>query len=338
MISNRKLVKEAQQAEKIDEILAAERALANARSIGREVPKSYMDKIEDVAKEAGTRIHVDPEKFYQDDKDRKDKLQEYAIYKKKLVSPTYHHLQGDSFAIPYTSDVEEQMDSELAKLLNDKTEISDIENDADCQRTIRTITRGNFFEILQSTNVNNPKTFVLCMDFSDESKYALEWCIGTVLVDGSVLYILNVIEDDEYSSMNLNGIQPKDMPKNEKKFTMSREQLRTKNVETLTKDVTDLLKLTKLQVHVVIQSSHHPIPRHFIVEVIKHISPTMVMVGSKGSSAIKGVLLGSLSNYLVRKSNVPVMVVKNKLKKLSSKKKFSNNIAPLHSLSEAKID
>ena len=68
------------------------------------------------------------------------------------------------------------------------------------------------------------------------------------------------------------------------------------------------------------------------------MSPTLVIVGSKGSSAIKGVLMGSLSNYLVRKSSVPVMVVRNRLKKASRKNHFTNNVTSLRGLADAKID
>ncbi|KAG7700326.1 hypothetical protein KL930_001014 [Ogataea haglerorum] len=341
-INNRKLVKDAIQAEKIDELLAAERALANAQSIGRHVPHEFLEKIEEDAKKVGTHIHYDPEKFYQDNTGRKEKLQEYAIYKKKLVSPEFFSAT-DGFSVPYTSDVEEKADSELARTLNEHVVVSETESNLSNQMAIRTITRGQFFELSRKDGRETPQMFVLCMDFSEESKYALEWCIGTVLVDGSVLYILNVIEDDDYSSMNLNGIQPnganQSETKEEKLSKAAREKLRIQNVEEITRQTLDLLKLTKLQVHIVIESCHHPIPRHFMVEIIKHISPTLVIVGSRGTSAIKGVLLGSLSNHLVRKSTVPVMVVKNKLKKLTKKgKHFSNNISTLHSLAEAKVD
>ncbi|GMF71071.1 unnamed protein product [[Candida] boidinii] len=319
--------------------------------------------------------------IYQEDKERKDKLKGYAIYKKKLVSPSAGNL-SQGFAIPYTSDVEEKVDTELAKILNEKVIVSDIEVNNTNARAIRTITRGNFFEIVKdNTNANAnandktnnknttstmPKSFVICMDFSEESKYALEWCIGTVLVDGSVLYIINVIEDDDYSAMQLNGIPSTTTNNNNSSgrngamlspttsahglsaavaksnanssSKTSRETTRRRNVERMTKDCLELLKLTKLQVHVVIESVHHPIPRYFIVEVIHHLSPTLVVVGSKGQSAIKGVLLGSLSNYLVRKSSVPVMVVRNKIQKFKKGKQFSNTISTLHSLAEARID
>jgi hypothetical protein len=50
---------------------------------------------------------------------------------------------------------------------------------------------------------------------------------------------------------------------------------------------------------------------------IDFLEPTLVILGSRGRSALKGVLLGSFSNYLVTKSSVPVMVARKKLRKHS---------------------
>lgn len=343
LMNERKMMRKAESAKIADSLLASERAISNAKAIGRTVPSHVVDALEEQAKDSGIEIHVDPEEFYQERGARKNKLEEYAVYKKKLISSGT--TSNSEFVAPYTRDQEDKIDTELATMLNSKTKISDIDSDVLNQRAVRTITRGNFFENLISNNVKHPKSFVLCMDFSDESRYALEWCVGTVLVDSSVLYILNVLEDDEYSSMNLNGIQPthsgrshtSSPPPNNTSGT-NRERTRVNNVNEITRMIGDLLKLTKLQVHVVIESCHHPIPRHFIVGVIKHMSPTLVIVGSKGSSAIKGVLMGSLSNHLVRKSTVPVMVVRNRLKKITKKSKFINNITSLRGLADAKID
>jgi len=74
-------------------------------------------------------------------------------------------------------------------------------------------------------------------------------------------------------------------------------------------------------------------------------------VGTRGRSSLKGVLLGSFSNYLVTKSSVPVMVARKRLKKprshvrvSSTKIRLSNNLAPSNlptrrkSLTQARID
>ncbi|KAF2460625.1 hypothetical protein BDY21DRAFT_384184 [Lineolata rhizophorae] len=104
-----------------------------------------------------------------------------------------------------------------------------------------------------------------------------------------------------------------------------------------------LLRKTKLQVRVVVEVFHCKSPKHMICEVIDFLEPTLVILGSRGRSALKGVLLGSFSNYLVTKSSVPVMVARKRLRKHSKYKRtnvrLSNNISgPSNKLAFAKID
>lgn len=231
--------------------------------------------------------------------------------------------------IPYTSAVEDKLDSEFACKLNETIKEGEVDSNISQSRVIQTITRGNFFQLINP--LMKPKMFLLCMDFSPESIFALEWSLGTVLVDGSVLFIVCVIEEND------NNHHLKGNTLNES----ARESARLNMLNRAKQQVLSLLKLTKLQIHIVIEIIHHPIPRHLILECIDSLQPTLVVVGSKGLSAIKGVLLGSLSNYLVTKSSVPVMVVREKLKKINRFKSgssiFSNNIKPL-TLSEARVD
>lgn len=238
-------------------------------------------------------------------------------------------LPSEEFMVPYTSAVEDKLDSEFASQLNETIREGEIDSNKAHSRVIQTITRGNFFQLVNPKV--KPKMFLLCMDFSPESIFALEWSLGTVLVDGSVLFIICVIEDND----------PNHHLKSNTSNENQREQQRLNMLNRARQQVLNLLKLTKLQIHVVIEIVHHPIPRHLILEFIDNLKPTLVVVGSKGQSAIKGVLLGSLSNYLVTKSTVPVMVVREKLKKINRFKSgssvFSNNIKPL-TLSEARID
>lgn len=66
------------------------------------------------------------------------------------------------------------------------------------------------------------------------------------------------------------------------------EQERHKAVHDITDRVTKLLRKTRLQVRVVIEVIHCKIPKHLICEVIDYISPTLVILGSRGRSALKG--------------------------------------------------
>ncbi|TGO89248.1 hypothetical protein BPOR_0118g00110 [Botrytis porri] len=123
------------------------------------------------------------------------------------------------------------------------------------------------------------------------------------------------------------------------------EQDRYRAVEDITDRVSDLLRKTKLQVQVNIEVLHCKNPKHLITEVIDYINPTLVILGSRGRSALKGVILGSFSNYLVTKSSVPVMVARKRLRKHNKQKRtphirLANNLTnPLvKSLASAKID
>lgn len=47
---------------------------------------------------------------------------------------------------------------------------------------------------------------------------------------------------------------------------------------------------------------------------IDYLEPTLVIVGTRGLDKIKGMLLGSVSNYLIQKSSSPVMVTRRPLR------------------------
>ncbi|KAF2737075.1 hypothetical protein EJ04DRAFT_135705 [Polyplosphaeria fusca] len=104
-----------------------------------------------------------------------------------------------------------------------------------------------------------------------------------------------------------------------------------------------LLRKTRLQVRVVVEVFHCKSPKHMLTEVIDFLEPTLVILGSRGRSALKGVLLGSFSNYLVTKSSVPVMVARKRLRKHSKYKRknlrLSNVLTnPSGKLANAKVD
>ncbi|KAF4125608.1 Universal stress protein family, partial [Geosmithia morbida] len=122
------------------------------------------------------------------------------------------------------------------------------------------------------------------------------------------------------------------------------EEERQRAVRDITDRVLRLLRKTQLQVRVVVEVIHCKSPKHLITEVIDLVSPTLVVIGSRGRSALKGVILGSFSNYLVTKSSSPVMVARKKLRKQSKFKKTAvrqvNNLSnpTARSLTHAKID
>lgn len=75
----------------------------------------------------------------------------------------------------------------------------------------------------------------------------------------------------------------------------------------LSREATALLERTRLHVAVQCQAIHAKNARHMLVDLIDYIQPTLVIIGSRGLGKLKGVILGSMSHYLIQKSSSPVM-------------------------------
>jgi len=142
---------------------------------------------------------------------------------------------------------------------------------------------------------------------------------------------------------------------------------RIKAIEKLENDFLRFVRRTTLQVRCMVEIIHCRSPRHLILNAVSpqrpsaswpmlthpqidELEPTLVVVGTRGQSTVRGVMLGSFSNYLVTKSSVPVMVARKRLKKAHHAKvssqqiRMTNNLTPLgltgkrKSLTQARID
>lgn len=66
------------------------------------------------------------------------------------------------------------------------------------------------------------------------------------------------------------------------------EEERQRAIQDMTNRILKLLRKTKLQVRVIVEVLHCKNPRHLITEVIDVVNPTLVVIGSRGRSALKG--------------------------------------------------
>lgn len=152
-----------------------------------------------------------------------------------------------------------------------------------------------------------PKRYVVASDGSEESSYAVEWTIGTVLRDGDEMLVVSVMETDT----KLDALDPKH---EEVSARMEHQRIRQAMASVLAKQATHLLERTRLEVKISCQAIHAKNARHMLLDLIDFYEPTMVVVGSRGLGSLKGILLGSTSHYLVQKSSAPVMVARKRLK------------------------
>ncbi|SJX65139.1 uncharacterized protein SRS1_15960 [Sporisorium reilianum f. sp. reilianum] len=152
-----------------------------------------------------------------------------------------------------------------------------------------------------------PKRYVVASDGSEESSYAVEWTIGTVLRDGDEMLVVSVMETDT----KLDALDPSH---EEAWARMEHQRIRQAMASVLAKQATHLLERTRLEVKISCQAIHAKNARHMLLDLIDFYEPTMVVVGSRGLGSLKGILLGSTSHYLVQKSSAPVMVARKRLK------------------------
>lgn len=157
-----------------------------------------------------------------------------------------------------------------------------------------------------------PKRYVVFSDMSEESKWAVEWGIGTVLRDGDEMILVTVQETES-------KLDPAEGATVDRLQKLRNQQERQALASLLVRQATSLLQRTKLNVTVTCQAMHAKNARRLFLDIIDLLEPTMVIVGSRGLGKLKGIILGSTSHYLIQKSSVPVMVARRRLKRPTRK-------------------
>ncbi|EJD41294.1 hypothetical protein AURDEDRAFT_115542 [Auricularia subglabra TFB-10046 SS5] len=187
--------------------------------------------------------------------------------------------------------------------------------------------------LVQGEFTSSGRRYVVATDRSEESRYALEWAIGTVLRDGDELFIVTVVETDSKLDP-ASGVQQAD-----RVLKLRNQQERQTLAFLLAKQATQLLQRTKLNVAVTCQAWHAKNNRHLLLDIVDYLEPIMLIVGSRGVGQLKGILLGSTAHYLIQKSSVPVMVARRRLKRPAKRTAhLAPSRAPRVPLSKAAID
>ncbi|KAJ5702162.1 hypothetical protein N7488_009710 [Penicillium malachiteum] len=276
---------------------------------------------------------------------------------------------------PYGSDDEAEME-EIHRAQRLAIYVSPIDSSVP-NRSICTIIRGNFGSLQAEADEGRrrQRKYLVATDLSDESVVALESTIGTLLRDGDTMWALYAIQEDASSSstqvaesahsnqdittimgnqtqeatnsgrniLSLLGSATASRPASIDGQTVSAaEAERINAVRTVTETCLKLLRKTSLQVRIAVEVIHCKNPKHLVTEAIDHVGPTLTVVGARGQSALKGVLLGSFSNYLMANSSAQVMVAR--LSKRSSKNgpnkeyRYPNFLRKPKSLTQVRVD
>ncbi|KAL9103586.1 MAG: hypothetical protein Q9163_001388 [Psora crenata] len=283
---------------------------------------------------------------------------------------------------PTTADIENLEEIRKAQRLSVAVSTTDIPESHKVIRTIMRGDYAYFQNQAREGNLR-VRTYLLAVDLRPEAAYAMEWAIGTVLRDGDTLMAIfavdkaaetgyaedgvpieegekamqeTAVEVDKVTAESqrssrlfdmktlLSGSRRSSVAAEARIFKRSKKQQeRMHALEKLSDLCVDLLRKTKLQVRVVIEVIHCKVARYMLTEAIDVLQPTLVIVGSRGRSVMKGALAGSISRYLIMKSSVPVMTARMKLssrkvKTPPPKIRLGNNLIPSKRFADVKID
>ena len=132
---------------------------------------------------------------------------------------------------------------------------------------------------------------MVCIDGSDKSRYALEKAVSFFKSQNPGIMLLLVAEEPLDASME-----------NEEVFEQWRKECHDILNETA-KEVTQ----HGLEVDAILATGD---PRSMIMEAINTKSPDMVVMAKRGKGSVKNMLLGSVTTFVVRQADCPVLTVK----------------------------
>jgi nucleotide-binding universal stress UspA family protein len=139
---------------------------------------------------------------------------------------------------------------------------------------------------------------IIGYDGSDHAKAAVEFLKSLEEFTKAELHVVTVID---FAQLYSYGV---DIPQS------VYESIKKHN-EDMLKDIVNYIKEAGGKaIGVILEGS----PADAILDYAQKINADMIVVGSRGLSTFKGLLLGSVSAKLVRESKIPVLVVKKQQK------------------------
>ncbi len=139
------------------------------------------------------------------------------------------------------------------------------------------------------------KKILIATDGSEHSKHTVEYGVELARLSGARLYAVYVIDTAAFASIPMDAGW-------EMMYSLLQEEGRK-----ATQSIEDMAGETEVQVEQVMLDGH---PAHEIIDFANKNDIDVIIMGTHGKSGLDRFLLGSVTEKVIRSSNIPVFVVR----------------------------
>eukprot|EP00918_Siedleckia_nematoides_P105603 GHVU01230629.1.p1 GENE.GHVU01230629.1~~GHVU01230629.1.p1 ORF type:complete len:178 (-),score=29.92 GHVU01230629.1:892-1371(-) len=145
-----------------------------------------------------------------------------------------------------------------------------------------------------------PRVICIAVDPSDAADYAFDWYVNYLHNEGNRILIVHVPEgfdiDKAHKELARSGSMKTDMEKKFSKITELEEKFHK--------------KMAHFKIHGQVLSVPGKQAGQVIIDTAREEKAFAILMGTRGRSKIKKALLGSVSDFVIKTAEIPVIVVR----------------------------
>ncbi|XP_061187406.1 universal stress protein in QAH/OAS sulfhydrylase 3'region-like isoform X2 [Saccostrea echinata] len=143
-----------------------------------------------------------------------------------------------------------------------------------------------------------PKNVVIAFDGSDHAKHALKFYAEKLHMPGDHVFLVYSVEVSDVIQQAPFNMDPEVF-----------KDLVQKEVKRIQGELIEFAKyLRQMKLEGTVKSTHAEKPGEGILNIAKEVNASLIITGSRGQSKLRRTFLGSVSDYVMHHSPVPVLV------------------------------